>query len=542
MEQLKEDNAVYVLQKAIRQYRIKVSNTSIREYLLSHPDYPSMKSICDALKKWDVNHYALKQDINEIKELGMPFIAHLNVSGGLFVFVEKIKVDNISYLSEKGKTTTESLGNFEKKYSGALVVMENDNESGEKDFTKKRQNEILYKLLLPLCIVAVALLVIYTAYSNSQIINQVPTYLLLGLILTKTIGLTASIFLVLHEFKVHSALSDKLCGFSSKTDCDTVLSSNASRIFGWLNWADSGLIYFTGTLIFLLESFTNPSLWILSLVATLALPYPVFSIYYQSVRLKKFCPFCLIVQLVFVVEFILLFPILKTPALTLTPVLGLAAILLLITATWLVFKAYYDRNQQYQRYFSMYKSFKRDPDIFLYQLKNNGYEEFTENENGLILGNPNAPVTVTAFLSLYCNPCASAFKKLRQVINDNPEIKINAIFSVYPDADTQKLINTLYYIYENEGNKKALNFISTWYETPKSLQKQLYENVDIPEEYKVVEKIGEKNAELFKKYEIPGTPTIYLAGYKYPRQYDYDEIENYISNIKELIMEGMPVL
>ncbi len=338
---------------------------------------------------------------------------------------------------------------FEKKYSGAVVVMENDKKSGEQDFTKKRQDEALYKLLLPLCIVAFGLFAIYTFISNFQEFNRMPPYLLIGLILTKIVGLSASIFLAMHEFKVHSAISDKLCGFNAKTDCDKVLSSNASRVFGWLNWADSGLIYFTGTLIFFLGSNSATSLWILSFVTTLVLPYPVFSIYYQSVKLKKFCPFCLIVQLVFVTEFFLLFPVLKTPVLTIPHILGFTAILLIITATWLAFKAYYDRNQQYQRYFSLYKSFKRDPDIFLYQLKNNGYEEFAEDENSLVLGSPDAPVTITAFLSLYCNPCAAAFKKLYQGIKNNPEIKINAIFSVYSDDDTQKLVNTLYFIYKN---------------------------------------------------------------------------------------------
>jgi uncharacterized membrane protein len=68
------------------------------------------------------------------------------------------------------------------------------------------------------------------------------------LFITKTIGIAASVFLVLHEFKIHTKISDKICGFSSGVDCDSVLSSDVSRIFGNINLADIGIIYFTSTL------------------------------------------------------------------------------------------------------------------------------------------------------------------------------------------------------------------------------------------------------------------------------------------------------
>ena len=54
MERKIEDNTVFVLQKAIRKFKIKVTDTSIREYLLAHPYYPSLQSVCDALKKWAI--------------------------------------------------------------------------------------------------------------------------------------------------------------------------------------------------------------------------------------------------------------------------------------------------------------------------------------------------------------------------------------------------------------------------------------------------------------------------------------------------------
>lgn len=67
MPRKKEDNVVFILQKALKCYKIKVTKTSVKEFLLSHPYYPSLKSVCDALNKWNIDNYALNLELDEIK-------------------------------------------------------------------------------------------------------------------------------------------------------------------------------------------------------------------------------------------------------------------------------------------------------------------------------------------------------------------------------------------------------------------------------------------------------------------------------------------
>ena len=50
-----EDNTISVLQKALRVHKAKVTKDSVAELLLSHPRYPSLKSVCDGLKKWNID-------------------------------------------------------------------------------------------------------------------------------------------------------------------------------------------------------------------------------------------------------------------------------------------------------------------------------------------------------------------------------------------------------------------------------------------------------------------------------------------------------
>jgi len=61
-----EDNVVAVIYKAVKHYRIRVSITSIRDYLHRHPYYPSLKSVCDAFTRWNIDYYPLKLTGNEI--------------------------------------------------------------------------------------------------------------------------------------------------------------------------------------------------------------------------------------------------------------------------------------------------------------------------------------------------------------------------------------------------------------------------------------------------------------------------------------------
>jgi protein-disulfide isomerase len=281
----------------------------------------------------------------------------------------------------------------------------------------------------------------------------------------------------------------------------------------------------------------NNSLWILAIISLLSLPYPIFSIYYQSVKLKKWCPFCLIVQVVLIAEFFLLLTAFKSIEFSGIDLLKLIVSFSIPAAIWFTFKAYYNKSGEQSKEHYSFLQFKRNPDIFLHLLQNSGFTEFNENEKSLLLGNPDAKLTVTAFLSLYCNPCAGAFNKLKKLLDDCPEVKVNAVFSVYDDEESKKLINTLYSTYYKKDTEQTIDFLYKWYSMPKQNRKSMYEN-GFQKDYDVAKQVGEKNKALFEHYKVAGTPTIYVNGYKFPTQYEYGDIEFYIDEIKNLTRES----
>jgi len=528
------DNTIFVLQRTIRRFRIKVTDSTIKEFLLSHPYYPTLKSVCDALKKWKVDYYPLKLEPSEIRELERPFIAHLNVSGGQVAFVEGIKDNQVSYIAYKGKMLKERFEVFSEKLSGAVILVEKG-KSGEKDYRLKRQNEALNQGLLPFGITTISLLFLFNLFFNSP--NFIALTEMTGweLLSTKSLGITASIFLILKEWKISTRLTEKICHFNSQTDCDAVLSSPVSRLFGWVNWADAGLIYFTGTLLFLSGIPVNTSLGLLALISLLSLPYPVFSIYYQSVKLKKWCPFCLVVQLVLVAEFIILFPFLKMITFPFAEIIRFLLSFLIPAVFWLTFKAWQGQSGKREEEQASLLKLKRDPDLFRFLLTKNGYTEppGMEERSALVLGNPNAPVTVTAFLSLYCNPCAEAFKQLRSLLERSSDLKIQAVFSVYHDEKTLKLVNTIYYLYHSKGSEAVTDFLYRWYSSAKELRETLSSPISLPEDFNKAGQVAIENKRLFETCQVSGTPTIFVNGYKFPGHYEYQDLEYHIDDLKQ---------
>ena len=176
----REDNTVFVLQKAIKQLKIKVSKESIKEDLLSNPYYPTLKSVCDTLKKYNVEYYPLKLTIDEIKKLEMPFIAHSDQGGGRLFFVKEIQSNKVTFFVSEKKIETRDFEDFSKLLSGAVMIIQTKENSGENGYKTKRQNEIINKNLLPLGSISIITWIIFNVSSISDISGFQPGYIFPG--------------------------------------------------------------------------------------------------------------------------------------------------------------------------------------------------------------------------------------------------------------------------------------------------------------------------------------------------------------------------
>ncbi len=520
MKRAKEDNTVGIIQRAIRYFEIHVINNSVKEALKSHPDYPTFKSICDTLNEWNIDNYPLRYEVNELEDLKSPYIVHFERGGGMIGFVTDTGKDQVTYYTsynEKRKTGRKA---FIESCSGAVILLNPDEQSGEKDYPAKIRNVLINKSILPLALFAGLIFIISLYYNHYVPGESIYSKVILPLVFTKIAGIVLSVLLILHEFEVHLSITDKLCHLNKATNCNTVLHDKASKVFGWFGWADVGFVYFTGSILFLLQSPSGEGLSLTSILATLSVPYPIFSIYYQGVVLKKWCPMCLGVQLILITEFVLLLPQLSQLSFSFDSVTRLVLSLLVIAIVYTLFVLFQREQMSGEMNYYKYLGFKKNPDILRMLLMNQPHYEIPLSESSLIFGNRNASIRITAFLSLHCSHCARAFDKIRNMLNENEDILINLLLV----TSDNKMLTTLYNNNRQGKEAESLELLEQWFNADPYSRTKITEGLCIPEDSDLSREVNEESTRLFKEFNVMGTPTFFINGYKLPAQYEIDDI------------------
>jgi uncharacterized membrane protein len=536
MKRTREDNTVSVIQRAVRHFRLPVLRSSVKEALKSHSNYPTFKSICDSLNEWNIEHYPLKYQTEEIMEIPAPYIVHFRNGGGQIGFVSEIKNDRITYYESYRSKKEITSKDFLERCSGAVILLNPDERSGEKDYRNKWQNELIGYAILPLSILTFLLFIILVSVNFFAPGEALPDKISLLLFLTKSIGILLSVLLILHEFEVHLSLTDKLCHLNKATNCNTVLNDKASKVFGWFGWADAGFVYFTGGFLFLLMNLNVQGLSLLAILSALSVPYPLFSVYYQGFVLKKWCPMCLGVQLILIIEFILLLPLFSHFSFSFNALSDLILTFLITVIIYTLFILFTREKMSNEMHYYKYLGFKKNPDILRILMYNQMHYDIPVTETSLVFGNKDAKQKITAFLSLHCSHCARAFEKIRNMLKDEEDILINLVLM----TSDNKMLSTLYNYQQAGEDKESLKLLDLWFNADPYSRTKVTDDLCILEDIDISGKINEANGRLFKECNVLGTPTFFFNGYKLPNQYDIDDIKYFreFLKVKEEVLMG----
>ena len=530
----KEDNVVGVLWQAIRVLKAKVTQTAIRDYLYRHPYYPTLKSVCDAFDKWKIDNNALELTVDEMQKLNQPFIAHRNIASGQIVLVYQMDKSGVKYSIGANTIIDEDIHTFSETLSGVVIVFQHSVRSGHDEFSSTRQNEILDSIIVPFSIIGALLFLVGFLTTSGWKIDLAYSWKLPVLVFTKLFGLIVSLLLVLHELKVSNPLVDKICHISKHTDCNAVLDSDSSRIFGWINWADFGFIYFVGGLFFVIINSGRGAIDVLTLLSILSIPFPLYSIFTQAFRIKKFCPLCLTVQLILIVEFAILLPEVFGISLSPSSVIILSTCLGLPGFIYLLVRLISKLRTEYLDLQKKHFRFKSNPQIFSNALLSK--ERFFEKQipDRIILGNPDGDITIHAFLSLYCHPCAKAFDSLVGLLRNCKEIRINVMLIGNNESLTLSLLQDIQIHRSKDNYNEMQEVLKKWFS---GLVNIAAARSDIKNDNMTDDSILKANQEYFKMFKISGTPTILLENYTFPKDYDISDLEFYIDDIRQLLTE-----
>ncbi|WAC41404.1 cysteine peptidase family C39 domain-containing protein [Pedobacter sp. SL55] len=518
-------SAIEVPRLLLNELGVKVSEASLTEKLENHPDFPSLMAVSDCFNGWHLPNagYLIKKENYKVEELKFPFIAQLPANGGIFILVHQITKGKVIYSDEKVKRKEITEHEFLDTWSGILLYAKATEKSGEEGYFTKQLIGIANALIVP-CFILIVML------ATALFINFSAAPLAFSLLLAiKFIGVGISVLLLAHGVNANNPLVQNLCSLGKKNNCNAILKSDAAKATSWLSWSEVGFFYFAGSLLSLI--FVPSSLYFLVWFNILALPYTLWSIYYQYSH-KSWCVLCCAVQIILWLEFAiaLVFGLLPFSFSSFSLQLLPSAFYLLLSfiapvLLWYILKPVLQKSSEYRLLKQQLNKFKYNAELFGHALTKQPRYAVPNEIAPITLGNPEAQTIITMVSNPFCGPCAKAHETLDKWLKTRSDIQLEIVFTTADHDDDQRTkvarhVTALSLTNDVALVEKALNH---WYE----LREKKYENwakdfqIEIGEEVNVATK---KQKQWCKMAEITFTPTILVNGYKLPEPYQLDDL------------------
>ncbi|MGN6266350.1 MAG: vitamin K epoxide reductase family protein [Ginsengibacter sp.] len=528
-------NLVNVASCYVKELKLNVSKTTLKERLNENPFFPSLYSLSNTFERFDIPHQAVKIDKENLENLTTPYIAYVKGqnTGKDFVLVTSVTDQEVQYIAENKKVKKVAKNDFLKNFEHIILQAEPDEKSGEKDFMINRRKEITTANKTSAIIAASVLIFGLTLFF---FLHSLPVHFIASasvLLFIKTGGLAATVLLLVYEIDKSNAFVKSICTAGKEANCGAVLQSKASKIFG-MSWSEAGFFYFASTFLFVLFptiSFADKTL-VLSVANILAAPYILFSVYYQSKVVKQWCPLCLTVQAVLAME--LAWSVVnfwQHFALNVLPsafsLLYIAYSLLIPITVWYILKPLILKAKEESVYKAAYKRLLYNPEIFNHLLQQqpaaaDGYQNL-----GIEIGNPDAENTIIKVCNPYCGPCAKAHPVLDEIIHNNKNVKLKLIFTASNDKDDKRGIAARHLLAINQKRDilKTQQALDDWYLSDKKDYGAFAAKYPINGEIKQQELQIEKMKTWCKEAEISFTPTIFINGRRLPEKYKIEELK-----------------
>ncbi len=525
-----KDNFTYTFTQFLSLLKVKVTRTSAVNYLENHPDTGSLLAYSETLSYFNIENAGLKISHENLKNVPPPFVTFYYRNGGTFSLVKSVTDEKVEWLDTQHRWVKTSWQDFLKDWSQIVLLAETNASSGEKNYEHKRKKEFLKNVRLPLVISL--LLVLFF----SLIIPVIQLSLTLNiLVFLKLSGMTLTSLLFVKSINNSSDFINRLCSAGPKVNCQSILDSPAAMITPWLSWSDTGFIYFFGTFFSLLLSsgsaiLINNFLLIQAVLSSMNIAFGLYSIYYQAIKSKMWCTLCLGVVIVFASEFLL--SVLFSPFHSGTNLrwdtlsnlfIGFSIPVIFL----LLFKNTYIGALKGEKTKKELIKIKSNPKIFEAFMSNQRkMPEIPENMPVIVLGNPDAPHTLTIISNPLCTPCARMHQRIEKLIQENEYIRCQIIF----------LSNTSE---ENEGGK----FVRKLFSLPKHLYHQAveewfsrnnknYEFWNRNYSHYILDNDSAQNQNMHNEWanyaEVRSTPTIFINGRLLPQIISIDDLGSHL--------------
>jgi protein-disulfide isomerase len=186
---------------------------------------------------------------------------------------------------------------------------------------------------------------------------------------------------------------------------------------------------------------------------------------------------------------------------------------------------------------------KYNPSVFTHLLLQQPQADCTPFEKELLIGKPEAPVTLTMAASLGCSPCKEGFEKASQLVRMYPEqVNLTVRFSVPKQsngsgADPGRYLLAVWLHRINgtkHSSKDSEHLIRDWFELADMNAFREKYPLPVNGQNKELDTLAVQHSGWFEKADIKGTPTFFVNGYPLPGQYRVEDLRYLVSGFNDL--------
>ena len=483
-----------------------------------HPYRDSLFGLSQMLSNYHVQTLALRLEkkISELLELDAPFIAFANNE---FVLVHRLSPDQISYYWRDGKSITLDVNTFLGTWSGVVLLAEKTEQSGEPDYEKHRKAAWVNRgekiLLGGICLILLCLLL------GKQ--TQLPTLYLLLSTLFNLMGLYVSWLLLLKQIGIQNEIGDKVCSlFNRKSSCNDVLQSPGAKFLGIIGLSEIGVSYFLSSLLLLLTCPENVAYY--ALVSLLALPFTLWSVCYQWLKVRIWCPLCLIVQGILWLNALVnycsaIFP--EAIEWDAAVFVGCIYLLPLLIINLLIRK--YGQQTEGEEIRYQLNRLKANKEVFNALLQKEDAYPTAQTVSSICLGNVKAENVITIVTNPHCDPCAALHRKLEQFLEKGKDkFCIQYIFTSF-SKELSISAKFLISAYRKNDEVTFLSILDAWYKEGKYHKETFFKQYDFEPTLQDEEEYA-RHTKFVMEHQIRSTPTVLFNDYKKPEMYTLEDL------------------
>lgn len=514
--------------KFLLDYNIQVNQSEFAFQIQSHPNYPSLISITDGLNHFNIKHYAIEIDPSEenLKALPNNFLTVLKNNSELLVVTKKgdgtLKISKTNGNRELGQDE------FLELWRGIVILIDS------KDFHKvdsPKQSKKLNLAAYTICLMAPFLYFIYQSTTNHVLIQFA----------LAAIGLMVALLIKRSESGSGPVVLEKFCTSIKGFDCHAVTQSSGSKIFGKIDMASLSFIYFSSVILFLFVGPINRlDSSILALFFILAIPITLYSIFYQGIVVKKWCPLCLATVLIVWLQAISSLDMMNLELISgiiITDLTILSMCVLFSAALWYRGEPIYDSLLEDKAKVKELLRFKKNFPLFASALQNVSTIDTYISHSGeeIILGSPDALIELMVITNPLCTFCSSAHSEIDKLLERFGEkVKVRIRFNVQStkSGTSHQISSSLIQIYHDDNKEYFAKALGHAFSGGKMTQDEWigkYSKDTCPRTNSILE----DQLSWCRKNGINFTPAFFVNSKKIPEPYELKDFKYFIDDLYE---------